>query len=64
MEWGGAEIGWWATSSLHQAHPLSGRNSDDVGCKYSSSRSAIVYRLDSKYNVTFKYTLSMLSESR
>ena len=60
MEWGGATIGWQATSSLYQQHPLSVRKSADVGCKYSSSRSAIVYRVDSKYSVTFKHTLSML----
>ena len=49
MEWGGAEIGWQATSSLYQKHNLSGYYSTDVGCAYSSSYSAIVYRLDSKY---------------
>ena len=52
MEWGGATIGWQATSSLYQEHYLSGPNSADVGCEYSSSSSAIVYRLDSKYSVT------------
>ena len=51
MQWDGASIGWQATSSLYQQHPLSGYNSDDVGCEYSSSYSAIVYRLDSKYSV-------------
>ena len=51
MEWDEAEIGWQATSSLYQRHPLSGSFSDEVGCEYSSSYSAIVYRLDSKYSV-------------
>ena len=58
MEWGGAEIGWRASSSLYQEHYLSGPNSDDVGCEYSFSYSAIVYRLDSKYSV-IKYVDSL-----
>ena len=49
MEWDGANIGWQATNSLYQRHPLSGSRSADIGCEYSSFYSGIVYRLDSKY---------------
>ena len=46
MEWGGGEIGWRDGSSEQVSHPLSGRsNSNDIGCLYSNTYSAIVYRL-------------------
>ena len=47
MEWDGATIGWQYDESLYQRHYISGSNSSDVGCAYSSSYSAVVYRLDS-----------------
>ena len=45
MQWGGGAIGWQASSLQHETHYLSGDNSDDIGCLYSSSYSAIVYKL-------------------
>ena len=51
MDWGGGVIGWQAiaNSSLFEEHFLSDKpNSDVIGCWYSNSYSAIVYRLDSK----------------
>ena len=49
MEWGGGEIGWQASYSTYKSHYLSGlSNSDDIGCLYSSSYSALVYRLECK----------------
>ena len=47
MEWGGGVIGWQASRTDFYTHYLSRRiDSNDVGCLYSSSYSAIVYRLD------------------
>ena len=48
MGWGGATIGWEANGTLYREHPLSGYSSADVGCEYSSTYSAIVYRIDCK----------------
>ena len=49
MEWGGGEIGWRDGSSKQVSHPLSGSsNSNDIGCLYSETYSAIVYRLHCK----------------
>ena len=49
MEWDGATIGWAASSSLYEEHSLSGSSSSSlIGCLYSSTYSAIVYRLDRK----------------
>ena len=49
MEWGGGGIGWQTSSSQYEVHSLSGdSNSDDIGCLYSSSYSAIVYKLACK----------------
>ena len=45
MEWGGGEIGWQASSLQNETHYLTGNNSDDIGCLYSSSYSVIVYKL-------------------
>ena len=45
MEWGGATIGWADSSSIYEEHYLSGTQSASIGCEYSSSYSAIVYRL-------------------
>ena len=54
MEWGGATIGWAYSDSIYETHPLSGaHNSDDIGCRHSSTSSIIVYRLvKSKFLVT------------
>ena len=50
MEWGGGEIGWQDSSSDYASHYLSGSSiSNDIGCLYSSSYSAVVFRLDSKF---------------
>ena len=46
MGWNGATIGWAYSNTLYATHPLSGRNSSAVGCQYSSSYSAIAYRID------------------
>ena len=49
MEWGGGEIGWRDGSSEQVSHPLSGSsNSNDIGCLYSNTYSAIAYRLRCK----------------
>ena len=45
MNWGGATIGWADSNSLYQRHSLSGSDSATVGCQYSSTYSAVVYRL-------------------
>ena len=46
MEWDGATIGWAYSSTLYERHNLSGTRSAEVGCRYSATNSAIVYRLD------------------
>ena len=46
MHWSGATIGWAFSDTLYDTHPLSGSNSADIGCEYSTTYSAIVYRLD------------------
>ena len=46
MEWDGAIIGWAKSSTLYEKHTLSGFSSDDIGCRYSSSYSAVIYRVD------------------
>jgi hypothetical protein len=44
MEWSGATIGWGYSISLYEEHSLSeGSYSDDIGCRYSSTSSAIIY---------------------
>ena len=46
MEWGGGVIGWQQSSTEFNSHSLSGdSNSNDVGCLYSSSYSAVVFRI-------------------
>ena len=61
MEWGGGVIGWWASRSPYGAmdsysqdyydwHYLSGDpDSNTIGCLYSSTYSAIVYKLTCEY---------------
>ena len=54
MEWDGGEIGWRDGSSEQVSHPLSGSvvsniNYIAIGCLYSYTYSAIVYRLHCKY---------------
>ena len=48
MEYGGGVIGWQASTSEYAVHYLSdmGASSTLVGCLYSSTYSAIVYKLD------------------
>ena len=46
MEWDGAIIGWAKSSTLYEKHTLSGFSSDEIGCRYSSSYSAVIYRVD------------------
>ena len=47
MEWGGGVIGWQEGSSQYNSHYLSGEShSNDVGCLYSSSYSAVVFKID------------------
>ena len=43
MEWGGATIGWSYSENLYEEHRLSGASSNDIGCSYSSTSSAIIY---------------------
>ena len=47
MEWGGGVIGWQEDLSDYNSHYLSGESdSNDVGCLYSSSFSAIVFKVN------------------
>ena len=47
MEWGGGVIGWQASISQYNSHYLSGdSDSSEVGCLYSDTYSAIVFKLD------------------
>ena len=47
MEWGGGVIGWQKGSSQYNSHYLSGRSdSNDVGCLYSKTYSAVVFKID------------------
>ena len=46
MKYGGATIGWAASSTMYETHPLSGDLfSKNVGCEFSSSYSAIIYKI-------------------
>ena len=49
MGWGGATIGWEASSTHANVHSLNGEQSNDIGCMYSSNYSAVAFRLQSKY---------------
>ena len=53
MEWDGATIGWEYDESLYQRHYMyiSGSNSSDVGCAYSSSYSAVFHKLEISKNI-------------
>lgn len=51
MEWSGASIGWATTTSIYAKHLISGSVSQDIGCLYSNTYSAIVYRIDSGGNL-------------
>ena len=58
MEWGGATIGWEANGTFYREDELSGSSSEDVGCEYSSTYSAIVYRIDCKCSLPYMiYTI-------
>ena len=47
MEWGGGVIGWQEDSTDYNSHSLSGdSNSNDVGCLYSDTYSAVVFKID------------------
>ena len=47
MEWGGGVIGWQASTSQYNSHYLSGKSiSHDVGCLYSTTYSAVVFKID------------------
>ena len=47
MEWGGGVIGWQEGSSQYNSHSLSGDiNSNDIGCLYSNTYSAVVFKID------------------
>ncbi|CAI8021029.1 Nidogen-1 [Geodia barretti] len=47
MGWGGAEIGWQASRQDVDEHQLSGRESAQIGCEYSTNSSSTVFRLES-----------------
>ena len=50
MEWSGGVIGWQDSSFNYASHYLSGHSdSNDIGCLYSSSYSAVVFRLECKF---------------
>ena len=57
MEWGEGVIGWQqSSSSRFDWHFLSGmRNSTSIGCLYSSTYSAVVYKVACKYSM-YMYT--------
>ena len=47
MGWGGGVIGWQEDLLQYNSHYLSGEsNSNDVGCLYSNSYSAVVFKID------------------
>ena len=48
MGWGGAEIGWQASRQDVDEHQLSGRESAQIGCEYSTNSSSTVFRLESE----------------
>ena len=46
MDWGGATIGWQYNTSDYESHYLSREaKNNEIGCLYSSTYSAIFYRL-------------------
>ena len=47
MGWSGAAIGWSSLTQSEEHYLSSSNNSHDIGCLYSDSYSAIVYRIDS-----------------
>ena len=57
MEWGGGVIGWQASTYQYNTHYLSGEsNSNDVGCLYSTTYSAVLFELyDGKYKIECVY---------
>ena len=64
MNWGGGEIGWRASFLEHYSHYLSGdSNSNDIGCLYSSTYSAIVYRISCKcaYNTVYMFLYILMT---
>ena len=61
MGWGGATIGWSYSISLYEEHSLSeGSNSDDIGCRYSSTSSAIIYDVYSGKRTTCMYIAELM----
>ena len=47
MKWGGGVIGWQASLSQYNSHYLSGEsNSNDIGCLYSTTYSAVVFKIN------------------
>ena len=47
MGWGGGVIGWQDDFSQYNSHYLSGESdSNDIGCLYSNSYSAVVFKID------------------
>ena len=47
MGWGGGVKGWQESVLQYNSHYLSGQsNSNDVGCLYSNSYSAVVFNID------------------
>ena len=47
MEWGGGVIGWQESLSQYNSHYLSGESdSNDTGCLYSNTYSAVVFKID------------------
>ncbi|CAI8021006.1 Alpha-tectorin [Geodia barretti] len=55
MGWGGATIGWGYTTYLYEEHYLSEASySNDIGCTYSSTSSAIIYDVYSGKRTTFQ----------
>ena len=47
MQWGGGLIGWQEGYSQYNTHYLSGdSNSSEVGCLYSTTYSAVVFKIN------------------
>ena len=58
MEWGGGVIGWQGGPVDYESHNVSGKlNSDAIGCLYSSTYSALLYKLTCESTAFTVYSL-------
>ena len=61
MGWSGAAIGWNSLTHSEEHYLSSSSNSHDIGCLYSDSYTAIVYRIDSGKLVLIHNSLLLVS---